>query len=144
MNSNQNVPRPSSTSSEQLFREQMQRMFSVWTLSDKEIRAGKAAEYRLIFDRVGIQRFTAAVGSSIQYHATGFFPTPGEFDSYIPTLPIPQVNWQHSMSEILEKQKEWDEPETQAILQNMDRMIKGGFKSMNRELGRPEPKREGK
>lgn len=120
--------------SEQVFREQMQRMFAVWTVADREIRAGKAMEFRRIFERVGEKRFTAAVDTAIQCHATGFFPTPGEF--YVPDAPKVEGSYSRTMEEILEKQKEWDEPETMATLKKIDRMIKGGFKDMNSELKR--------
>lgn len=74
----------SSTDQKPIFNEQMKRLFSNWTVADREMRVAKAQEFREAFDRYGAERFTTAVRDTIWNHATGFFPTLGEFLRYIP------------------------------------------------------------
>ena len=64
----------------------MDRLNSNWpmSMSDRDVVAGREAEFRVIFNEVGPDRFERGVTAAIRNHATGFFPSLGEFSRFVP------------------------------------------------------------
>lgn len=65
------------------FNEQFERLVANWSMDEDRART-LVRDYRTIWDDVGQQRFTAAVDEIIHGSAYHFFPSCGEFRSFVP------------------------------------------------------------
>ena len=59
---------------------------SNWPISDERLEAVKN-EFQIVWNEVGESRFERAVGKIVQESDRQFFPTVGEFRSFIPVAP---------------------------------------------------------
>jgi hypothetical protein len=56
-------------------------------MGDLQLASLREEEYQKLYEQVGPQRFEKAVDSSLRWHATGFFPSMGEFLRFVPDPP---------------------------------------------------------
>jgi hypothetical protein len=56
-------------------------------MGDLQLASLREEEYQKLYEQVGPNRFEKAVDGSLRWHATGFFPSMGEFLRFVPEPP---------------------------------------------------------
>jgi hypothetical protein len=100
-------------------------------MGDLQLASLREEEYRKLYDQVGEQRFEKAVDGSMRWHATGFFPSMGEFLRFVPDPP-PDDSLDRKIAKWkAEYEAAKDDPDYQAELA----LLKQRFRQLTRGCG---------